>query len=519
MELSIEERRVLSARRPVTRAQVAGWVCAAIGIELGDRAIIEGHACPLDYLCHAFFEDASPRDCVVWANRGGGKTFYAAVATAMDLIFKPGIEVMILGGSLDQSRRMMSHLRGVFQGEVLGPLAARVLDRAIELRNGSRVGVLAQSQTSVRGTRPQKIRCDEVDLFDRAVWEAVQMVTRGGVRGGLHVRGCVEALGTWHDPHGLLGELVEEARGRPGSDGLAVAPSPGRALFRWGVVDVLERCPPPPRGPSCDGCVLSPECAGRARRGRGHVLVADAQQQKVRADASSWASEMLCEKPSRRRAVYPEFDEAIHVRAFDASPETGTWVGGIDFGFANPTVILWAVAETSGMLRIVDERIERETTLDRHVEAIKGRGGGGGGGGEGGGGGGGGGGVGGGGAPAWPVPRWLGVDPAGNQRSEQTGVSAIAVLRSAGLRVRAKRARLEDGVRAVRARLAPATGGSRLLVHPRCEGLIGALKRYRFGARGDAPLKDGADHACDALRYLVVNLDWGGGPVEREAYW
>ena len=44
MELSIEERRVLSARRPVTRAQVAGWVCAAIGIELGDRAIIEGHA-------------------------------------------------------------------------------------------------------------------------------------------------------------------------------------------------------------------------------------------------------------------------------------------------------------------------------------------------------------------------------------------------------------------------------------------------------------------------------------------
>ena len=42
----------------------------------------------------------------------------------------------------------------------------------------SPAGVLAQSQRSVRGLRVQKLRCDEVELFDPAVWEAAQLTTR-----------------------------------------------------------------------------------------------------------------------------------------------------------------------------------------------------------------------------------------------------------------------------------------------------------------------------------------------------
>jgi hypothetical protein len=65
--------------------------------------------------------------------------------------------------------------------------------------------------------------------------------------------------------------------------------------------------------------------------------------------------------------------------------------------------------------------------------------------------------------------------------------------------------------------MAPASGPVRLLVHARCVELIEALKRYRFGDRGDGPVKDGPDHACDALRYLVVNLEWKG-EVEVRGY-
>lgn len=51
-------------------------------------------------------------DCVVWAARGTGKTFLGAVATLLDLVFKPGVQIKILGGSLEQSRRMPSTCAG-----------------------------------------------------------------------------------------------------------------------------------------------------------------------------------------------------------------------------------------------------------------------------------------------------------------------------------------------------------------------------------------------------------------------
>ncbi len=34
----------------------------------------------------------------------------------------------------------------------------------------------------------------------------------------------------------------------------------------------------------------------------------------------------------------------------------------------------------------------------------------------------------------------------------------------------------------------------------------------------DEPVKDGHDHACDALRYLIVSLELSGAPVTRKNY-
>ena len=70
---------------------------------------VPGHGTPLDYLEYVFFEqgDADP---LVWACRGGGKTLVGAIATLLDMLFKPGIEIRILGGSQAQSERMYEHL-------------------------------------------------------------------------------------------------------------------------------------------------------------------------------------------------------------------------------------------------------------------------------------------------------------------------------------------------------------------------------------------------------------------------
>ncbi|XOV76369.1 MAG: DEAD/DEAH box helicase family protein [Phycisphaerales bacterium] len=90
----------------------------ALGIVVPRHALTPGSSA-LRVPAPAFFEDGPERDCVVWAARGSGKTFYAAVATALDLAFKPGVQVKILGGSLQQSARMHEHLRDLFKRPAL----------------------------------------------------------------------------------------------------------------------------------------------------------------------------------------------------------------------------------------------------------------------------------------------------------------------------------------------------------------------------------------------------------------
>jgi len=68
----------------------------------------------------------------------------------------------------------------------------------------------------------------------------------------------------------------------------------------------------------------------------------------------------------------------------------------------------------------------------------------------------------------------------------------------------------DQGADAVRARLKPAEGPPRLLIHRRCTHLIEALEKYHYSEKDLTsmdPVKDGPDHAADALRYLVLNLD------------
>ena len=476
---------------PASPAQLRYWLIHSLGIQPPPpHNQSQG---PLDYLCHTFFETgrATGPDCLVWACRGGGKTFYAAVATVLDMVFKPGIEVRLLGGSREQSERMHEHLRRLFEAPALRAMvASRPTARAIRLVNGSRTEILAQSPTSVRGVRVQKLRCDEVELFDPEIWQAAQLVTRSRRCGTVMVHGAVEALSTAHRPGGLMSRLIDEAAA-------AMAHANGRRLFRWNVIDVLERCDHAAH--DCAGCPLADDCRATARHNAGHITVADALAQRARSDHASWESEMLCLRPRRSDAVFPEFDPDIHVADGDPPPmDAGArWVCGMDFGFRAPTVVLWGVVtdDASGAaLHILDEHVASGVVLDAHIQTILGG--------------------------RWPRPAWIGVDPAGAQRSEQTGASAITVLKRAGLSVRHPRIGVEEGLRLIRARLAPASGPVRLFVHRRCKSLIHAMQTYHFPAhqpQSPKPVKDGPDHAVDALRYLVNSLE-RHGPVHVGRY-
>jgi hypothetical protein len=524
---------------PSTPDALHAFVERELGVRAAREGLVEGHAGPFDYLVHAFFEGAWVRgaggawvrgegvapDCVVWACRGGGKTFLGAAATLLDLLFKAGVQVRILGGSLEQSARMYAHLRGMLERPGLkGLVAGRPTARRVALVNGSGAEILAASETSVRGTRVQKIRCDEVDLFDEGVWAAAQLVTRSlPVRGpwGTVVKGSVEALSTMHRPFGPMWRLVEHVlRGEggalvePGAAGegspLVSGPRERRPVFRWGVVDVLGPCGPER---ACEGCALRVECAGRAKERRpedaGHVSVEDALAMRARVGSAVWEAEMLCLRPRRTDSVYPEFDPAAHVvgDAACAGPFE-LFVAGMDFGYRSEAVVLLAGVDARGVVTVLREHAASQMRVREHAAVVRGW-------------------IDGGvcDGAARPGLAWVGVDPAGGAVNEQTGKTAIDVLKDAGLTVRSRRAGLTGGINLVRARLEPwagdgGAGGPRLRVHRGCERLIECLARYHYPpGRPEAtePVKDGHDHACDALRYLVINLEREGPAWARWA--
>ncbi|UYV12466.1 MAG: hypothetical protein NCW75_14350 [Phycisphaera sp.] len=468
--------------RPATIDGLAECVRTALDVQLSAK--------PLEYLAHAFFADHMPEalgnasddaiDAVVWANRGGGKTFLGAVATLLDLVYKPGIEVRILGGSLEQAQRMHAHLRHLIRSPAVSDLVeGRVTDRKLELINGSRLELLAQSQASVRGTRIQKLRCDEVELFDPAVWEAAQLTTRSKqvqYDGKTYtIRGSIEALSTMHRAHGLMRDVVEQA-----AEG-------SRRLFKWGVVDVLSHCGPEYE---CEGCPLWNECRGSAKpkdRTPGHLSIADAISLKGRVSLSTWDAEMRCERPKSDDAVLPEFDQAVHVRAAPTFDEDWSWVLGMDFGYRSPTVIVWGALSPDGVLHILRERVASRCLLGEHIDAMLDN--------------------------ESRKPAWIGIDPAGWQGNAQTGLSDAQQIQRAGLTVRARRTTIRAGLDLLRARLRPATGEPTLYISPDCPHLIESLERYHYDMQrpmSEEPAKDGPDHAVDALRYLVTNLDRPG---------
>ncbi len=511
---------------PRTPNQLHSFVARTMGLVIPRTPLIAGHHSPFDYLCHTFFEPpavvAPPiapvghsraggnpvahagasipldarlrghdgeraRDCIVWANRGGGKTQLGAVATLLDMLFKPSIEVRILAGSFEQSSKMYRALRDLLAREPFAELVeGNITGRQVSLRNGSRVEVLSQSERSVRGHHVHKLRCDEIEEFTDDVWRAAQMVTRSGWCGEVFVRGSIEAMSTMHRPFGLMQQLIDEAR------------NGSRVLFRWSVLDVLENCPPQRE---CSTCPLWSDCQGRAKNARGFLHIDDAIVQKSRVSEDTWQSEMLCARPSVSHRVYPEFEPAVHVRPFVInSSRDGSWLGGIDFGYRAPTVLLWAWHDqVDDALYLVDEQIASERTASVHIEKAermtreKG----------------------------YAHPAWIGADPAGHQRNEHTGRSTISLWRDAGFMVRTKAHAIEQGVASVRARLKRADGTIGLIIHPRCAKLIDAMLQYHYPPereRDDQPVKDGPDHACDALRYLVFNLDGRSGDVVVRGY-
>jgi hypothetical protein len=501
--------RGLRSRAPATPEHLWQFIRAFYGLAVPRRRVCPGHSSPFDYVVASYFQTHG--DLVIWANRGGAKTELGSVTTHLDSLFRPGCETRILGGSLQQSERMYEYLGTKWRPHFADCLAREPHHRRTELRNGSRIEILAQSERSVRGQRVQRVKCDEVDEFDLEVWQAVQFVTQS--KPG--IRSSIEAFSTMHHPHGLMSEVVDRVLdgggigvaddmaangGRHGTlsgEGEAALRRPG--LLVWCLWETIERCT---SDRSCSRCLLAEDCQGRAREAEGFLQIDDAIAQKRRSGREAWESEMLCRRPRTENLVFPGFSRATHVGAAEYD---GRWpvYRTLDFGYANPFVCLWVqlVGDDPETARLVvlDEYVQRQKKVSEHAAVLKER--------------------------PWPV-RATFCDPAGRQRGDVTGSGACEELARLGILTRSSASGIMEGVDRIRALLEPAVGPARLVIEPRCGRLIRALEAYHYPAGAslaarELPDKDGEhDHLIDALRYLVVHLfGRGRGEMRETAYW
>jgi len=488
---------------PATKEDLRDYVKVFLGVDVPDRRLCPGHSSPMDYLWHSFAIDyglwikddssgpSAPLnhpssiinypsgDCVVWANRAGGKTELAAVATLLDAVFKPHCQIRILGGSGEQSSRMYAYLAAFLHRGFEDFLAAPVLKRSCRLVNGSVIEMLTQSATSVRGVHVQKLRCDEVELFDEDVFAAAKFTTQSTAT----VTAAMELISTMHRPYGLMQREVAAAADR------------GAPVFKWCVWETIEKC----TERNCSQCPLWGDCQGRAKSACGYLKIDDCITQMRRSSRSGWEAEMLCIRPSLENIVFAEFDPAVHVRPVDYDPNLPLY-RTLDFGFVNPFVCLWIQTDHEGVVRVIDEYVRSRATIDVHAAQLQAQ-------------------------TLCPEERVAATfcDPAGAGQSDITGTSTVRELRALGIAARYRRSGILEGIELVRRAIRSGDGRSSLVISPRCQRLIEALQCYHYpdagrAANGELPFKDGVyDHPIDALRYFFINTK-RDGPTRTRRY-
>ncbi len=165
-----------------TERQLSEFVHYAFGVRIPDQHVCPTHSTPWRAFADAYFA-RSP--VAVWkASRGlGGKTFLLSLLSLTEALTLKA-NVNLLGGSFEQSKRVLEHMLTFWQA----PQAPRQWlrsDVAREMRfaAGNQIEALTASQASVRGPHPQRLRLDEVDEMDLAILDAAlgQPMSKDGI--------------------------------------------------------------------------------------------------------------------------------------------------------------------------------------------------------------------------------------------------------------------------------------------------------------------------------------------------
>lgn len=149
--------------RPRNREELKAYLVNRLAITIPDTHVCPNHSTPFEAFSEAYFAEYGVS---VWkASRGfGGKSYLLALLSHVEADTL-GAEVSLLGGSGEQSTRVLEYLQKWASAE-------ENIQRRTRYKSGGLVTALMASSKSARGPHPQRLRLDEVDEMDLAILDA-----------------------------------------------------------------------------------------------------------------------------------------------------------------------------------------------------------------------------------------------------------------------------------------------------------------------------------------------------------
>lgn len=251
-----------------------------LGVTLPHKRCCAGHTTPWEAVHDAFFARSI---VAVWkASRGfGGKSFTLSALAMAELLFLRA-DVNILGGSGEQSKRVLESI-GKLWAHAHFPREWMASEEPSAQRQttvwGNKIVALMASQASVRGPHPQRLRMDEVDEMKLSILNSAlgQPMSKGGVSS--HV-----VLSSTHQyPDGTMAQMLKRAA------------EEGWRVFEWCYRENLEP--------------------------HGWLSLAEVERKRAVLTTAMWETEVELQEPSAEgRAFDTEKVEAAFVLDLELEP-------------------------------------------------------------------------------------------------------------------------------------------------------------------------------------------------------
>jgi hypothetical protein len=495
------------------------WIMYFTGIGLARTAVCKGHHAPFDAFATVYFD--RPSNVLILGSRGSGKSMCSALQAHMACRFASAPHsARIMGGSLQQSGQIYNAIdefiiRGRGELGSDGDQVKAFLSHQAKYINGSEIRMLAASTKSARGPHVPDLFLDEVDEFNRKIFESA--IGMAQAKNASKTR--IVMTSTWHNETGLMGEQIERSR------------EFGYPFFQFCVFEVLERCPEWRSGPDLENCPACPivrwchediddygEGIPKAKRSDGHYTIDSFIQKVLNLSIGAVESDFLCRGPKAEGIWFRHFaadnivtDQQISRYVGEYHPEFRVHIP-IDYGVCTGAVAFQVRKRQTPHGITEDIHIfadyysdglsaaENAAAIRADMEAAMG------------------------GRPIGSEDVRVLMDPAGGDRNPIGPTGIVEYARGGIRRIRwwpRMQHRKMESLALLDTFIRDGSGEPHLFIHPRCKMTIDAFRNYRRKKVGQifVPVPEDPQHPweeiVDSIAGGLLDLYPNGRKIER----